>query len=146
MTLVESLLPEISTSNYQLWFRTHVDVRQEICLSSLRTLECYLLTSCIAAPRLQGHSKTTLKILSSLSFPSSLQMVIFQSKCSSGACIHHSTFGTCAGFCMHLCLCKTHSQDCPHGEVAFSNIDIYKIKWKIKICQITSFMSSTMGK
>ena len=29
-------------------------------------------------------------------------------------------------WCMHECLCKTLSQDCPHGEVAFSNSDINK--------------------
>ena len=35
------------------------------------------------------------------------------------SCIHHSTcaFGTRAVICMHLCLCKTLSQDCPHGEI-----------------------------
>ena len=35
------------------------------------------------------------------------------------SCIHHSTcaFGTRAVICMHLCLCKTHSRDCPHGEI-----------------------------
>ena len=46
---------------------------------------------------------------------------------------------------MHECLCKTHSRDCPHGEVAFSNSNINKKQCTIKICQITSFMS-TMGK
>jgi hypothetical protein len=25
--------------------------------------------------------------------------------------------GTRAVICMHLCLCKTLSQDCPHGEI-----------------------------
>ena len=60
------------------------------------------------------------------------------------SCIHHSTcaFGTRAVICMHLCLCKTLSQDCPHGEVAFSNSDINKKTCKIKICQIASFMST----
>ena len=31
----------------------------------------------------------------------------------------HSTcaFGTRAMNCMHLCLCKTHSRDCPHAEI-----------------------------
>ena len=29
-------------------------------------------------------------------------------------------------WCMHECLCITLSQDCPHGEVAFSNSDINK--------------------
>ena len=48
-------------------------------------------------------------------------------------------------WCMHECLCKTHSRDCPHGEVAFSNSNINKKQCTIKICQITSFMS-TMGK
>ena len=33
---------------------------------------------------------------------------------------------TRAVICMHLCLCKTLSKDCPHGEVAFSNSDINK--------------------
>ena len=35
------------------------------------------------------------------------------------SCIHHSTcaFGTRAVICIHLCLCKTLSQDCPHGEI-----------------------------
>ena len=42
----------------------------------------------------------------------------------------------------HLCLCKTLSQDCPHGEVAFSNSDINKKTCEIKICQIASFMST----
>jgi hypothetical protein len=28
----------------------------------------------------------------------------------------------------HLCLCKTRSRDCPHGEVVFSNSDINKKK------------------
>ena len=51
----------------------------------------------------------------------------------------------CAVICMHLCLCKTLSQDCPHGKVAFFNSDINKKKCRIKICQIASFMS-TMGK
>ena len=45
-------------------------------------------------------------------------------------------------WCMHECLCKTLSQDCPHGEVAFSNSDINKKTCKIKICQIASFMST----
>ena len=45
-------------------------------------------------------------------------------------------------WCMHECLCKTLSQDCPHGEVAFSNSDINKKKCEIKICQIASFMST----
>ena len=38
------------------------------------------------------------------------------------SCIHHSTcaFGTRAVICMHLCLCKTLSQDCPHGEIRHS--------------------------
>ena len=33
--------------------------------------------------------------------------------------IHHSTcaFGTRAVICMHLCLCKTLSQDSPHGKI-----------------------------
>ena len=41
---------------------------------------------------------------------------------------NHSTSakGTSAVICMHLCLCKTLSQDCPYGEVAFSNSDINK--------------------
>ena len=32
---------------------------------------------------------------------------------------NHSTcaFGTHAVICMHLCFCKTLSQDCPHGEI-----------------------------
>ena len=31
---------------------------------------------------------------------------------------HHFRHGsTCAMNCMHLCLWKTHSQDCPHGEI-----------------------------
>ena len=46
---------------------------------------------------------------------------------------------------MHKCLCKPLSQDCPHGKVAFSNSNINKKQCTIKICQITSFMS-TMGK
>ena len=29
-------------------------------------------------------------------------------------------------WCMHEWLCKTHSRDCPHGEVAFSNSNINK--------------------
>ena len=42
------------------------------------------------------------------------------------SCIHHSTcaFGTRAVICMHLCLCKTLSQDCPHGEIRHSHIAI----------------------
>ena len=34
----------------------------------------------------------------------------------------HSTraFGTRAMNCMHLCLCKTHSRDCPHAEIRHS--------------------------
>ena len=28
-----------------------------------------------------------------------------------------TNFGTHAVICMHLCLCKTLSQDCPHGEI-----------------------------
>ena len=46
------------------------------------------------------------------------------------SCIHHSTcaFGTRAVICMHLCLWKTHSRDCPHGEVAFStSMCIYNV-------------------
>ena len=38
-----------------------------------------------------------------------------------------------------------YARDCPHGEVAFSNSNINKKQCTIKICQITSFMS-TMGK
>ena len=36
----------------------------------------------------------------------------------------HSTraFGTRAMNCMHLCLCKTHSRDCPHAEIRHSLI------------------------
>ena len=41
------------------------------------------------------------------------------------------TFGTRAVICMHLCLCKTLTQDRPHGEVAVSNSDINK-----KMCDI----------
>ena len=38
-------------------------------------------------------------------------------------------FGTRAMNCMHLCLWKTLSQDCPHGEVAFStSMCIYNVK------------------
>ena len=37
-------------------------------------------------------------------------------------------------WCMHKCLCKTLSQDCPDGEVAFCNSDIYK-KYTLKIGQ-----------
>ena len=62
------------------------------------------------------------------------------------------TMGTISGmgfaqvlWCMHEGLCKTLSQDCPLGEVAFSNSDINKKQCAIQICQITSFMS-TMGK
>ena len=49
---------------------------------------------------------------------------------------------------LHKHKCQRHKccdQDCPHGEVAFSNSDINRKKCRIKICQITSFMS-TMGK
>ena len=65
------------------------------------------------------------------------------------SCIHHSTcaFGTRAVICMHLCLCKTHSRDCPHGEIRHSLIAaLIKSPWwkmlsflclyKIKTCQI----------
>ena len=31
-------------------------------------------------------------------------------------------------WCMHECLCKTLFQDCPHGEVAFSNSGINNVK------------------
>ena len=48
------------------------------------------------------------------------------------SCIHH--------ICMHLC--KTLSQNCPHGEVAFSNSDINKKQCAIKICQIASFFDT----
>ena len=63
--------------------------------------------------------------------------------CLISACT--SAEGMSAMNCMHECLCKTHSWDCPHGEVAFSNSNINKKQCTIKICQITSFMS-TMGK
>ena len=45
----------------------------------------------------------------------------------------HSTSaeGTSAMNCMHECLCKTHSRDCPHAEVAFStSMCIYNVNLK----------------
>ena len=39
-----------------------------------------------------------------------------------------TTFGIRAMNCMHECLWKTLSQDCPHGEVAFStSMCIYNV-------------------
>ena len=45
----------------------------------------------------------------------------------------HSTSaeGTSAMNCMHECLWKTLSQDCPHGEVAFST-SIRVVKFTLK--------------
>ena len=37
---------------------------------------------------------------------------------------------------MHECLCKALSQDCPHGEVAFSNSEIKKKQWAIKFVKL----------
>ena len=39
----------------------------------------------------------------------------------------HSTcaFGTRAMNCTHLCLCKTHSRDCPHAEIRHRNDQYY---------------------
>ena len=56
--------------------------------------------------------------------------------------IQYIVLGPRAVICMHLCLCNTLSQDCPHGEVAFSNSAINKKNCEIKICQIASFMST----
>ena len=33
----------------------------------------------------------------------------------------HTNHSTRAVICMHLCLCKTLSQDCPHGEIRHSS-------------------------
>ena len=34
----------------------------------------------------------------------------------------HSWYDTSAMNCMHLCLCKTHSRDCPHAEIRHCTI------------------------
>ena len=42
-----------------------------------------------------------------------------------------SAEGTSAIDSMHKCLCKTLSQDCPHGEIAFSSSSHFQ---KIRFC------------
>ena len=62
--------------------------------------------------------------------------------------IQHIVLGPRAVICMHLCLCKTLSQDCPHGEIRHAHP--FLKSWQsqhhfVNLCQNKNNQSDSTG-
>ena len=107
-------IQDLGPSKYKCGFSKKAFRRQYFLLFPYVLLSCY------------HHLKAKLGM-------SNFAMGTIMGKGFPQALVHtvHSTraFVTCAMNCMHLCLWKTLSQDCPHGEIRHS-----LFKTRLKTC------------